>query len=227
MLLHHYSKAFSIARRCFDCISPPTSPVLGLWCYSWSGKPRPRCRCGSRTACNHMTGRCRCWPGGSPCLLAALTCKAGRTVSSRQNSVSPSAFQRLLSTQTRGVITWAVVGVWQLSPLCAASATYTQVDNRDVLSVWCSPPPIPLNPGRVECVHLTAPAGGLLAFCHATQRSYLVSKVQAVPQWQVLLDDGRFVRFSLLKWWQLRKTASWNIKQPKNIVTKVNVWGQK
>lgn len=68
---------------------PPTAPVLCLWCYSWSWGPHLFCRCGSRIACNHMTGRCRCWPGGSPCLVAALTCMAGRTVSSDQ-----TAFQR-------------------------------------------------------------------------------------------------------------------------------------
>lgn len=72
------------------------------------------------------------------------------------------------------------------------------------------------NPGRVQCVHLTSPAGGHLAFCHATQLSYLVSKVQAVPQWQVLLEDGRFVRFSLLKCWQIRKRSSWNNQKIKN-----------
>lgn len=61
---------------------PPRAPVLCLWCYSWSWGPRLPCRCGSRTARNHMTGRCCCWLGGSPCLVAALTCTAGRVVSS-------------------------------------------------------------------------------------------------------------------------------------------------
>lgn len=195
----------------FSISPPPAAPVLCLWHYSRSGGPHLCCRCGSHTVCNRTTGRCRCWLGGSPCLVAAPTCKAGRTVSSHQNSVSVAASRHLggfpslskwesivdadMWSQTR-----AVVGVWQLSSLCAAAATCTRVDNGDVLSVRCSPPPILLNPSRVQCVHLTAAAEGHLAFCHPAQLSYLVSKMQAVPQWQVLLDDGRFVRFSLLKW---------------------------
>lgn len=102
----------------------------------------------------------------------------------------------------------------------------TQADNRDGLSLWSSPHlafyshPInaPLYTRRLgwnifhqafiktpySCWHYVA---------------YLVGEVQAVPQWQVLLDGNRVIDSPLTRRQHFRKRLSWNTSWQTHFIT--------
>lgn len=94
---------------CIVCVSfcgpvHMSSPLLYLWCCSWSW--------GFlhwwwwfHTVCNHMTDRCYCWQGDSPCSPASLTCTAAWIVK-HPNILDTGIWQNTVNIRPLNTMKW-------------------------------------------------------------------------------------------------------------------------